>query len=134
MKISEVESCLGLSAKSIRFYEEEGLITPKRLKNGYRDYSQDDVNQLMQIKLCRQLGISIQDLKKILNTQTSIKTVLNERSEQLSDEIMHLKEMKKICDRLRAEEEPLAQSGSYLHKIENLKERGIRFMNIRKDG
>ena len=46
MKINEVEAAVGVTKKNIRFYEEEGLITPGREPgNGYRSYSQADVER-----------------------------------------------------------------------------------------
>ncbi|MFA6783241.1 MAG: MerR family DNA-binding transcriptional regulator, partial [Sedimentibacter sp.] len=41
MLIKEIENLSGMERANIRFYEREGLITPKRLDNGYRDYSED---------------------------------------------------------------------------------------------
>ena len=44
MKINEVEAAVGVTKKNIRFYEEEGLISPSREPgNGYRSYSEADV-------------------------------------------------------------------------------------------
>ena len=46
MKINEVEAAVGVTKKNIRFYEEEGLITPGREPgNGYRSYTQADVER-----------------------------------------------------------------------------------------
>ena len=46
MKINEVEAAVGVTKKNIRFYEEEGLISPSREPgNGYRSYSQADVER-----------------------------------------------------------------------------------------
>ena len=42
MKIKDVERLTGLSQSNIRFYEEEGLISPKRLENNYRDSMQSE--------------------------------------------------------------------------------------------
>ena len=48
MKINEVEAAVGVTKKNIRFYEEEGLISPSREPgNGYRSYSQADVEQTL---------------------------------------------------------------------------------------
>ena len=50
MKINEVEAAVGVTKKNIRFYEEEGLITPSREPgNGYRSYSQADVERLRDV-------------------------------------------------------------------------------------
>ncbi|MCR5229198.1 MAG: MerR family transcriptional regulator, partial [Solobacterium sp.] len=52
MKINQVEELTGITRKNIRFYEEEGLISPKRNPaNGYREYSLQDVDHLNRIRL-----------------------------------------------------------------------------------
>lgn len=43
MNIAEAERRTGLTRANIRFYEKEGLLTPTRGANGYRDYTEDDV-------------------------------------------------------------------------------------------
>lgn len=60
MKIQELERVTGLERPSIRFYEKEGLLKPRRLENGYRDYSDADADLLKKIKLLRQLGMRIE--------------------------------------------------------------------------
>ena len=63
MKINEVEALVGITRKNIRFYESEGLLTPRRnSENGYRDYGEGEVRTLLQIKLMRKLGVSLEDL------------------------------------------------------------------------
>ena len=58
MKINEVEAAVGVTKKNIRFYEEEGLISPRREPgNGYRSYSAADVERLRRIKLLRKLDV-----------------------------------------------------------------------------
>ena len=63
MRIKEVEELTGITSKNIRFYEKEGLISPKRSENGYRDYSNEDIEILKSIKLYRKLDISLEDIK-----------------------------------------------------------------------
>ena len=53
MTIKELERRTGLPRTSIRFYEQEGLLTPERRENNYRDYSEDNVRTLEKIKLLR---------------------------------------------------------------------------------
>ena len=44
MKINEVEAQVGITKKNIRFYEEQGLLSPRRnSENGYRDYGEEEV-------------------------------------------------------------------------------------------
>ena len=53
MKINEVEQLVGVTKRNIRFYEKEGLLSPGRTDNGYRDYGDADVEALRKIKLLR---------------------------------------------------------------------------------
>ena len=48
MTIKEVEQYLEVPRATVRFYEKEGLIRPERGGNGYRDYSEEDVEKLRQ--------------------------------------------------------------------------------------
>ena len=60
MKIKDVEERTGLSRSNVRFYEKEKLIEPSRNEsNGYRDYSENDVENIKKIAYLRTLGISI---------------------------------------------------------------------------
>ena len=62
MKINEVEALVGITKKNIRFYEEQGLLSPRRnSENGYRDYGQEEVDTLRQIKLLRKLGVPLEE-------------------------------------------------------------------------
>lgn len=57
MTIREAEQRTGLDRATIRFYEKERLISPKRLDNGYRDYGEEELTALLRIKLLRELGV-----------------------------------------------------------------------------
>ncbi len=63
MTIKDVEERTGLSRSNIRFYEKEKLIEPSRNEsNGYRDYSENDVENIKKIAYLRTLGIYVTDL------------------------------------------------------------------------
>ena len=57
----------GLPAKTIRYYDEIGLVTPGRRANGYRDYDDRAVQKLAFLKRARQLGFSIDDCRQLLS-------------------------------------------------------------------
>ena len=66
MKINEVEALVGITKKNIRFYEAEGLLTPRRnSENGYRDYGDADVAVLRRIKLLRKLGVPLEEIRQM---------------------------------------------------------------------
>lgn len=52
MTIKEVEELTGLTRSNIRFYEKEGLFIPSRNANGYREYSQDNVEEIKKLLIC----------------------------------------------------------------------------------
>ena len=56
----------GLPAKTIRYYEDIGLIHPARAGNGYRDYSADDIHRLAFLRRARGLGFSIEDCRQLM--------------------------------------------------------------------
>ena len=85
MKINEVEAAVGVTKKNIRFYEEEGLITPGREPgNGYRSYSQTDVERLRRIKLLRKLDVPLAEIREMLEGQSTLAEGMNRQLERLS--------------------------------------------------
>ena len=64
MHIKDVEQRTGLSRANIRYYEQEGLVHPARRKNGYRDYSPDDLKTLLRIRLLRRLDVPIEEIRE----------------------------------------------------------------------
>ena len=70
MTIKEVEKLTGLTAKSIRYYEDKGLVTVERNEeNDYRSYSEVEVNRLKKIKLLRYLEFSVEEVKELLDLE-----------------------------------------------------------------
>ena len=67
MKIGDVAEASGLPAKTIRYYEDIGLIRPERGENGYRDFAGADVHKLRFLARARSLGFSIKDCRTLLS-------------------------------------------------------------------
>ena len=68
MNISEVSNACGLSSKTIRFYEDKGVINaPRRRDNGYRHYSDSHLKELVFIKRIRDLGFTLMECKELLD-------------------------------------------------------------------
>jgi len=66
MNISDAAKHTGLPAKTIRYYEDIGLVTPARSANGYRVFSDSDVHKLTFLARARALGFSIEDCRDLL--------------------------------------------------------------------
>lgn len=66
MNIGDVALKTGLPAKTIRYYEDIGLVAPRRDANGYRVFSERDVNKLAFLGRARSLGFTIEDCRRLL--------------------------------------------------------------------
>jgi len=66
MNIKDAGQRVGLAAKTIRYYEDIGLVTPDRAANGYRDFSAVHLHKLAFIAQARGLGFSIEDCRGLL--------------------------------------------------------------------
>lgn len=66
MKVSELAERAGTAAKTVRFYEAEGVLSaPARQGNGYRDYSEDDVCRLRLVVALRGLGLDLAECGRL---------------------------------------------------------------------
>jgi len=68
MRIQEASKQSGMPAKTIRFYEDIGLMRPAtRAANGYRQFNERDVRTLKFIQRARRLGFAVEDIQKLLS-------------------------------------------------------------------
>ncbi|WP_425806684.1 MerR family transcriptional regulator [Desulfitobacterium sp. Sab5] len=97
MKISEVMKITTLTKKAINYYEEEGLIKPQvNPENNYREYSQSDVDKLVQISVLRQLDVPIKLIKDIIVKPEMLKDKLEQHLISINDKINRLGKSKNI--------------------------------------
>ena len=101
MRILDLEAKTDLERATIRFYEKEGLISPRRTENGYREYSETDCGQLMKIKLLRQLGLSVEKIKALQQGNEDFQAALEEQIRQLSQNITNQKIAREVCSQIR---------------------------------
>lgn len=66
MNIKEASNRVGLPAKTIRYYEDIGLVTPDRAANGYRDFSDAHLHKLTFLARARGLGFSVEGCRNLL--------------------------------------------------------------------
>ena len=83
---NEVQNKTGLTRKAIEYYEEKGIINPVRLENGYRDYSEKDVEILEKVALFTKLGLNLKEIREIIFGDGSLSSVLRTRQYELSVE------------------------------------------------
>lgn len=89
MLINETSRLTNLTKKAIEYYAEQELITPDVLVNGYRDFDEEDIEQLKKIAVFRRLGLCIEEIKAVLGDDSgsilkklSVRRELNLQKEQ----------------------------------------------------
>lgn len=101
MTIKEAEEQTGLTRSNIRFYEKEKLIQPSRNdRNGYRDYSEKDIENIKKIAYLRTLEISIEDIRNIISDKVSLTEIIEKQAATLQTQIKGLHKAKIICERM----------------------------------
>lgn len=85
MLINELVKLSGVSARTLRYYDEIGLLRPSAVaENGYRQYSQEDIDRLQQILFYRELDFKLEEIKKLLDhPDYEVKEALKKQSELL---------------------------------------------------
>jgi DNA-binding transcriptional MerR regulator/quercetin dioxygenase-like cupin family protein len=68
--VRQVATMLGVSTSSVRAWETEGLVSPRRSRSGYRLYTMDDVRRLTKIRDLREQGINVAGVRKMLEDET----------------------------------------------------------------
>lgn len=101
MTIREVERRSGLERTNIRFYEREGLLTPLRQDNGYRDYREEDLQLLMKIKLLRRLGLSLDAIRALKDGDADLEQALAQRLESIGAQRRELDATEQVCREMR---------------------------------
>ena len=101
MNIGEVAERSGLPPKTIRYYEEIGLIRPLRSENGYRSFREADLHKLAFLGRARALGFSIEDCRTLLGLyedesreSAQVKALAEEHLAAIDDKIGQLETMR----------------------------------------
>lgn len=136
MKINEVEALAGITKKNIRFYEEQGLLSPRRnSENGYRDYGEEEVAILKRIKLLRKLGVPIEEIRQMFTGTHTVGDGMRRHLITLEREKRNLEQSIRLCEELRSSEIPVGQldTEAILAKMDELERGGTTFQNSQAD-
>lgn len=113
MKIQEVSQQTGLTKKTIRFYEAQGLLDPDKTElNGreYRTYSDEDVAQLLQIATLRRARFSVEEIRRIQETPQETTAIFRAYRERLRAEQRDLEQVLVVADAIGEEVLPSAEA------------------------
>ncbi len=132
MKINQVETQVGITKKSIRFYEAQGLLTPRRnLENGYREYTPEDVTALERIKLLRKLGFPLEEIRQMQQGALTVADGMARHLVTLGRQRENLSQAMVICKDLSQGQTPwdTLDATALLAQMETLERQGTTFQN-----
>lgn len=132
MKINEVEAQVGITKKNIRFYEEQGLIAPRRnSENGYREYGPREVDQLRQVKLLRKLGVPLEEIRKMQSGTHTVGDGMRRHLVTLERDKKNLEQSIQLCRTLSDRNERLddLDAAALLEQMDRLEREGTTFLN-----
>lgn len=104
MTIKEIEERSGMTRANIRFYEQEGLLAPDRRENGYRDYSEEDLEILKRIRLLRSLHISLEEIKALHTGEQKLTETLESHVGELKQQQENLEGARLVCLAMKKDE------------------------------
>ena len=99
MQINEVIQRVDLTKRAIKYYEEQGLLSVHKDENGYRNYTEEDVAILKEISVYRKLGISIKDIKILLEKKDDqlLNNIYKEKINKLEEQLYEI-EVQQLID------------------------------------
>lgn len=107
MNIGDVARASGLPAKTIRYYEDIGLVRPARGENGYRTFSEADAHKLAFLGRSRSLGFTIEECRTLLSlyedrdrASADVKAVASEHLDRIAEKIEELQALKSTLETL----------------------------------
>ena len=135
MKINEVEKLLNVPMATIRFYKKEGLLTPHRNENSYREYSEADVQLIKKIIVFRKIGLSVEQIKRILEGNLSLQDALSENLFVLQEKMKELEGAVNLCMEIQKKNQNNDgfETEFYWDLIHKEEEKGCKFYEIIND-
>lgn len=107
MNIGTAARQSGLPPKTIRYYEEIGLLKADRAANGYRDYSSDDIHRLRFVQRARSLGFSVEECRQLLSlysdserASADVKAIAQEKLGEIDRKIEELTSLRHMLGHL----------------------------------
>ncbi len=135
MKIKDVEELLSVSRSNIRFYEKQGLFTPCRRDNNYREYTEEDIEALKRIIILRKMGFTVDEIKAIMEGELPFSEAVENVKLRLEEEIEELKGSLELVRQVSKNHSSFDEIdvGKTWDKINNSEKAGEKFIDICKD-
>lgn len=119
MTIKEAEAATGLERANIRFYEQLKLVVPERQENGYRNYTQEDIDILLKIRLLRSLHISLEEIGNLKNGSEHLAETLARQIIRLQQEQASAEKAQNICRQIQLDQVSFSElnAAKYLEQL-----------------
>jgi len=117
MNIAEASAAVGLPPKTIRYYEDIGLLRPARGANGYREYAPADVHTLKFLQRARSLGFPVEDCRVLLSlyrdkarSSAEVRALAASHLDAIRQKIASLRDLaatlERLCEACHGDERP----------------------------
>lgn len=107
MNVKQTEAATGISRRNLRFYEDQGLVHPKRNPgNDYRDYSEQDIRDLKLIRALRMLDVPLEEIGACLEGKTSLAQITAAQQIRLEQRQKELDTAIRFCRELQSAPQP----------------------------
>ena len=134
MFINEVCNIVGLSRKSIRYYEENGLLSPKRnTENDYRIYTEEDIRKLKIIKFLRELDVPIRELKMLNEGTLTLQECMESRIYKIKEQEEKYLKVKEMCMEIEESNDTFSNIDitQYFQSMNTLNKEGFTMRDVR---
>ncbi len=136
MRIGHLAAATGLTDKTIRYYEDIGVLDPpQRMPNGYRDYGSSAINKLRFVKAAQAVGLSLGEIREVLALRDRGVTpcehvvgLIRRRAEEIDAKIAELEhirtDLRRLVRRARSLDPSRCEPDKICHVIEPAKVSG----------
>jgi len=135
LKIKELEKLLSISRSNIRFYEKQGLLSPGRKDNNYREYTEQDIEVLKKIIIFRKMGLTVEEIKLIQKDELPFNEAIAGAQQRIENEIEQLNGSLKLIKRVAQASSSFDQIhiDEHWNAISESEKLGEKFVDICKD-
>lgn len=96
-KTSEISKIVGVSKRTLQFYDDEGMIKLERSENNYRLYDERTLGKLWEIMVCKEMGLKLGEIKQLLEmSENEKKGFYKAYIEQIEEKIKELERQKRF--------------------------------------
>lgn len=126
-KTNEISKQVGLSRRTLQYYDDEGLLPVKRDSNNYRVYDQNTLQRIWEILIHKEMGLKLQEIRRLLTLSPPERiAALSHHLEELKNTIRILKIQEAFVVQIMQHgmpETPDSNGKTYLDSIEEMREK-----------